>query len=550
MRHSLRAILDKAFTATAELSVVLMAAALVVILAPMLYGGSQAVIFQGTVEFRRMQLDEKMFNRGDAERLEDEIAATTAARRPVYELLDSFSQGIDVAALEDQARHIYRQLKSQLRNRAEQAPAGGESPRDLAGEAQQLRDTLLEALDSRDRVQARALLDTVLNHDGRDAFNGTVGEGFFHLAARYAHSLESVDPARREEHLAALKKVKDILTHLLGPAPLEQPQADLAQFRYGATRWDRSEQLLDELLWESQWVAAGEAQPLREVRKARAELFVGTELAGLFPYVQEHLGEMMLPRRTVYWQYFIDDCTPGHYFGGVGPEILGTLLLTLLSMVFALPVGVMTAAYLIECAGEGHFVRVIRTCINTLAGVPSIVFGLFGLALFVQLLQPAAGLAPEISILAGSMTLAVLVLPIIIRASEEAIRSVPRPYKEASLALGASGLRTFLTVTLPAAMPGVLTGVILSMSRAAGETAPILFTAAVAYRAGMPGSILHGGTRTLSYSSYDIAVGDRLAAEVPHNQWGMIMTLVLLVLVLNIVAIVIRSRLARKLRGQ
>ena len=205
-----------------------------------------------------------------------------------------------------------------------------------------------------------------------------------------------------------------------------------------------------------------------------------------------------------------------------------------------------------EVAGDSGAVRLIRTCINTLAGVPSIVFGLFGLAFFIIYLQPKLGLEGGSSIVAGGLTLGLLVLPIMIRASEEAIRAVPAAYKEAALALGAGRLRCFVTVTLPAALPGILTGVILSLSRAAGETAPILFTAAVAIGQAPwpPWAALWRGTPTLSYSAYHLAVGDRLAAVVPHNQYGMIMTLILLVLVLNLVAIGLRWRLSRRLRGQ
>jgi phosphate transport system permease protein len=135
-----------------------------------------------------------------------------------------------------------------------------------------------------------------------------------------------------------------------------------------------------------------------------------------------------------------------------------------------------------------------------------------------------------------------------IRASEEAIRSVPQTYKEASLALGASRFRSFVTVTLPAALPGILTGIILSLSRVAGETAPLLFTAAVAVGP-IPRS-LFSTTRTLSYGSWDVAVGDRLSALVPHNQYGMVVTLVTLVLCLNGLAIIVRARVFRRLKGQ
>jgi phosphate transport system permease protein len=231
----------------------------------------------------------------------------------------------------------------------------------------------------------------------------------------------------------------------------------------------------------------------------------------------------------------------------VGPEILGTLLLTLLAMVIVFPLGVISAAYLVECASDNIAVRIIRMCINTLAGVPSVVFGLFGLAFFVLFFIPLFGGPSKPCILAASLTLAVLTLPVMIRASEEAIRAVPQTYKEASLGLGAGKFRTFVKVTLPVALPGILTGVILSLSRVAGETAPILFTGAVALGP-LPKSLLDQ-TRTLSYGSYDIAVGDRLAMMVPHKQYGMVVTLVLLVLCLNAVAIILRARVFKKLHG-
>jgi phosphate transport system permease protein len=256
---------------------------------------------------------------------------------------------------------------------------------------------------------------------------------------------------------------------------------------------------------------------------------------------------MLEPRRTFYWRYFFDDSTPGHYFGGIGPEILGTLFLTLLSMIFVVPFGVISAAYLTECTREGPTIRIIRMCINTLAGVPSIVFGLFGLAFFVLFFLPLFGAPSKPCILAGSMTLAVLTLPVMIRSSEEAIRTVPQTYKEASLALGASKFRTFVSVILPAALPGILTGVILSLSRVAGETAPILFTAGIAVGP-VPKSIFQT-TRTLSYGSWDMAVADKLSAQVPHQQYGMVVTLILLILCLNAVAIVLRWRVFKRLKG-
>jgi phosphate transport system permease protein len=549
MRRFLRMLLNRAFTMTATGSVILMALALVAILGPMLHRGVGAVFFRGTYEFRRMQRTEELFARGDREALARESREIAAAQAPVYEILNGpFSMALDSALTVQDVRRVYRELGKQLDNRIESGSITRDDKMRIRRAARKLRDALQESLETNDNETALAGLAQVREAQGDPRFAGTVLEKYFTIAADYGKVVRAIDLGKRDEYRKHFLVVKDTLRRLLGPASGETA-SELMQNRYGATRWDRVRPLLDQLLWEEQWVPAENSGDLVKKRTPRADRFRGTDIERLFPLVAGNIEKMTHPRSTFYWQYFIDDSPPGHYFGGVGPEIVGTLLLTVLTMLFAVPIGITTAAYLVECARENLFVRFVRMCINTLAGVPSIVFGLFGLAFFMVTLQPALGLHEGSSILAGSLTLSVLVLPIMIRASEEAIRAVPSSYKEASLALGAGSFRTFMTVTLPAALPGVLTGIILSMSRAAGETAPILFTAAVASRLGIPDSILEGGTRALSYGAYDIAVGDRIGAQVPHNQYGMIMTLILLVLVLNIAAILVRSRMSAKLRG-
>jgi phosphate transport system permease protein len=419
--------------------------------------------------------------------------------------------------------------------------------------AQDVRDSLLEAFAATDRKEAGRLLDQALADAADPRLKGTVAEGFLAVARQYAEAVDAVDLTLRERYGKPVKEVRQTLEKLLGPRPGE-PVPTLEMNQYGATRWDRALMLTDQLLWEEEWASAGEGRQLEMARRPREERFAGTELAGLFPLVRDNLDRMLLPEPTRYWNYFTDKSLSGYFFGGIGPEVLGTLAITVLTILMALPLGVIAAGYLVEASGGSQAlsatVSVIRTCINTLAGVPSIVFGLFGLAFFVIYLPTVCPFMPSgTSILAGSMTLALLVLPVIIRASEEAIRAVPRAYKEAALSLGASRLRCFLTVTLPAAMPGILTGVILAMSRAAGETAPLLFTAAVAMKSDPFAISLSNPALVLSYTSYNIAVGDKIGAMVPHNQFGTVMTLILLVLILNVVAIVIRSRMSSKLRG-
>lgn len=543
-RLSVRSLLDKAFTFLAVLSVLIIAGGLALVVAPMLWRGAGAVFFYGTSEFRRLQLEQ--FNRGDARAVEAESAAVSAARQPLYDLLDRFRRGVDTAILTEEARSIYRELGKQLEHRG--ADAGERAA--IRATARQVRDALEAAFQATDKAAALRHLDQAdaLAADAR--LKGTVAADFAVLARDYRHVVETVDLSHRAEYAQALAVVDESIRRLFGPRPNE-PRPALVMDQYGATRWDVAQKELGRLLVAESWVQTEPGKPLIRIQRPREEQFAGTDLAPLFPLIRTHAEEMLRPRFTFYWQYFIDAGLCGRYFGGIAAEILGTLLVTLVAMLVAVPLGIISAAYLVECAGENLAVRVIRTCINTLAGVPSIVFGLFGLAFFVIFLLPRLGLPQGSSALAGGLTLGLLVLPVVIRASEEAIRAVPPAYKEAALALGAGRLRCFLTVILPAAMPGILTGIILSVSRAAGETAPVLFTAAVAIgpTPWPPWSAITRPVPTLSYASYHMAVGDRLAAMVPHNQYGMVMTLVALVLGLNAAALALRWHISRRLRG-
>lgn len=541
MKLNFRTIFDKIFTALTGLSVLLLVGILFVILGPMIRRGSGAVFFNETVEFRKMQLAE--FGHGNQAQVRAQTQRTDAVRAKVYELIDEFKSGVDIEQLSERAKDIYRTFGDQLRLK--------DIPRkqytSFRSLGRDIRNRLIEAFEATDIEQVKQQIDSVLQYENDERLKGTAAEDFFPLARQYLKAASETDLSRRAEYAKELDELEQIIEELLGPRPGETLPA-LAQFRYGATRWDQAKKLLHRLQWRQLWVKQGSSVSLVMVEKSRVEEFAGTELEPVFGYIKDNLKKMLEPKPTFYWRYFFDGSTPGHYFGGVGPEILGTLLLTLLSMVFVVPFGVVSAAYLTECTREGPIIRIIRMCINTLAGVPSIVFGLFGLAFFVLFLIPLFGGPSQPCILAGSMTLAVLTLPVMIRSSEEAIRTVPQTYKEASLALGASSFRTFMTVTLPAALPGILTGVILSLSRVAGETAPILFTAGITVGP-VPRSIFQT-TRTLSYGSWDMAVGDKLSAQVPYNQFGMVVTLVLLILCMNGLAIVLRSRIFKHLKGQ
>jgi phosphate transport system permease protein len=494
MRLGTRKLIDRGMTALGIGSIVLLAAALLVFLTPIVVRGLGAFVFRGTIEYRQLTLEK--FGRGDVDAVDAEQAQAAEARRPVYEMLSAYKKELaDGHESLDAAKKQFRADRKEMRRH--------------------------EGLADQRRADTQAELDR------REAELDRRGE-------------------QLAKHEALLVELEELIRELLGPEP-GQSVPVLWRDQYGQTRWDRAQVKLDQILNVETWVDQDDPdQPRVRVVVPRADGFEGTTLAPLFPYLENHAEAMMLPRLTFYWQFLTDTSFDAHFFGGIWPEILGTIYLTLGAMLFAVPMGVVAAIYLVEYAQEGFLVRVLRTFINTLAGVPSIVFGLFGLAFFISTMH----VSPSKSVLAGSMTLALLILPMVIRASEEAIRAVPATYKEAALSLGASKWWAVLTVILPAALPGVLTGVVISMGRAAGETAPIIFTAAVSVGKPLwPWEALSQPTPALPWNIYNLATEHEAVDEIRHVQYGMVLTLVLLVLLLNAAAIVMRARISKKLRA-
>ncbi len=238
------------------------------------------------------------------------------------------------------------------------------------------------------------------------------------------------------------------------------------------------------------------------------------------------------------WEFLTEPPRRMMTAGGIWPCIVGTFYLSIGSLLVAFPLGVTTAVYLHEYAGRSKAATVIRIGVNNLAGVPSVVFGLFGLAFFVTW----CGFG--VSIVSGMLTLAVLTLPVIIGTAEEALRQVPDTYREASLALGASKLQTIARVVLPSALPGMMTGAILGVARAAGETAAIMFTAAVFYTPKTPDS-LFSSVMALPYHMYVLATAGTDIEKTRPLQYGTALVLILLVLGMNVGAIVLRDRLRK-----
>jgi phosphate transport system permease protein len=240
---------------------------------------------------------------------------------------------------------------------------------------------------------------------------------------------------------------------------------------------------------------------------------------------------------AINWQFLSDVPRQGMRAGGIFPAIVGTVYLVLGAIIFALPIGLLAAIYLSEYSKDNYLTRIIKLAIVNLAGVPSVVYGLFGLALFVVFFKFGA------SILSGSLTLGIMILPIIITASRESLESVPHSFREVSRSLGASKWQTIRHIVLPNAISGIITGTILGLGRAAGETAPILFTVAAFYLPQLPTSIFDQAM-ALPYHLYVIST------QVPNVdekvRYGTALVLLVLVLFMNLVAIIIRYQFRKK----
>ncbi len=443
-----RKILNKSVTGFGFFSIFLLSLSLLIVLLPIIINGLGAFFFKGTIEFRRMQLEQ--FSRGDNEAVLEEYAQLKKHKKHIYKVLFSFMDKVDAEEIENS--HEYK------------------------------------------------------------------------------------EPA---------KELYKLIKEFIGPCDdLERPV--LIRDQYGETRWDKAKHKLHEILYKQTWDYSDKKKGGKLVSSLRVEEFKGTEVEPLFKYMDDNLKEMTMPRFVFYWRFLFDKSHDAHFFGGIWPELLGTFYLAVGAMIFAFPMGVIAAIYLAEYSKEGKVLSILRTFISTLSGVPSIVFGLFGLAFFINTMK----VSNSKSVLAGSLTLGLLVLPTIIRAAEEAILAVPRTYREASLSLGTSKLRTIIMVVLPAALPGILTGMIISMGRAAGETAPIIFTAAVSV--GNPlniSEIFSQPTPALSWNIYNLVTEHEAVNEIRHVQYGMVFSLVTLVLSLNMAAIYIRAKITKKLRG-
>ena len=281
----------------------------------------------------------------------------------------------------------------------------------------------------------------------------------------------------------------------------------------------------------------------RKMISENAAFFIFRLLSGLIVTVLFIILAFIIIKgvKVINWDFLTTYPTDGMKGGGIFPAIVGTFYLMAGSAVFAFPLGIMSGIYMHEYASNGKIIKFIRMMTNNLSGIPSIVFGLFGMSLFVNYL----GFGD--SIVAGSLTLGLLALPLVIRTTEEALKAIPDSYREGSLALGATKLQTIRKVILPMAMPNIITGLILALGRVSGETAPILFTCAAYYLPQLPDSIFDQ-CMALPYHLYVLATsGTDMEKQIPIA-YGTALILVVIIFLINILANAMRNYFQNKLK--
>lgn len=567
MKTSTRKILDKSFSALALSSMAIMCAAAVAFLAPIIINGSGAVWFKATVE--HFKFLREVLDRGSAQELAAMTEKSDAAREKLYSLMRAYESPADFkkisgaiasarrAAFAEAAKKSAEFVKILDENKgAASAPVikkfgegifadysglvSGAAKRSsspamaefLAGEKEALQDGARAVLEDFAKIRKLSVLE-----------KGRVRR---ELPAAALENLGAASEKVSEDN-AAYAAFKEGVWELLGPmTQADKEAAKMMRRKFGQMRMDVARKVLGESVLRIRVNSTDSSGRQTSESVLVAERFKGTPLAEMAKCAEENFTAMMQPRNTFYWGFLFDSPYDSNIFGGIFPMILGTFYLTVGAMIFAAPLGIVAAIYFSEYAKNGRVVNFLRMCVGTLAGVPSIVFGLFGLAFLINTVK----VSESKSVLAGSITLALLILPTIIRSCEEALKTVPNSYREAALGLGAGKWRAICTVILPAALPGMLTGIIISMGRAAGETAPIIFTAATSTGAAIAlADVFTEATPALPWNIYNICSEHEMADKIEHVQYGMVLTLIAIVLLLNSVAIVLRDRLQKKLRG-
>ena len=560
--------MDKSFNATAYSSLALMALVVCVFLVPIIANGVNAFVFRATVEHYKFLSENLDYDLSASEKAR--ILEADTARLKLYDMMADYERpkksGKILGELDGRKAESLKRLAA---SRGEIEAIFKLGAQERVEALKKLSEKLFEPFISEVNLLCQGAKGEGTNFALAEIFErekeslkedlkSTVNAEFSDLGFSKKSSLrrwllqapsDALEAAsdRLEFENRSYLELKKGIAELLGPRDSQEKQEkNLMRQKYGQPRWDMALKILDEDILKINLVArdASGAETLKRVDSL--EYFKSGPVEKIVEYVRDNMDKMLRPNYTVYWGFFLDSPFDSNIFGGIYPMILGTFYLTMGAMLIAAPLGIIAAIYFSEYARQGKFIELLRACVGTLAGVPSIVFGLFGLAFLINTLKISDGK----SVIAGCITLALLILPTIIRACEEALKAVPQSYREASLGLGAGKWKSICTVILPAALPAMFTGIIISMGRAAGETAPIIFTAATSTGAALGlGEIFSQPSPALPWNIYNICSEHEMAERVAHVQYGMVLTLIAIVLGLNLVAIYMRARLQRKLKS-
>lgn len=567
MSSNFRKTFDKIFTTISYLSLFVMCLVVLFFLLPIIAGGASAVFFLSTIEHDKFQIE--VLNKPPSSSFYERLKVCDSYRGALYEMINAFENSNQEAlkniennfaaerALAEK-NFILQSDKFQEALKETDSSKRSEILREISAEGFKNYLSLLADFSKDGSPAALAILskeEDAIAKLAKNAIDGLQEKIPLSLiqksAIRRALSTNCKDEISKikekiEEKNLVYTNLKKGIHELLGPENLDKKNAEkLMRKRFGQTRMNLAKDVFEKEILNLGAVSTDANGNKIQLRVSALEYFKGTKVEEIIKYLEANFNNMLSPRYTFYFGFFTDNPYDANIFGGIFPMILGTIYLTAGAMLIASPLGIIAAIYFCEYAKPGRIISILQMCVGTLAGVPSIVFGLFGLTFIINTLKISEGK----SVLAGAITLAILILPTIIRSCEEAIKAVPKSYKEAALGLGAGKWRAIIGVILPAALPSMLTGIIISMGRAAGETAPIIFTAATSTGAALAvWEIFSQPTPALPWNIYNMASEHEMADRVAHVQYGMVLTLLVIVLSLNFIAILLRTKLKRNLK--
>jgi len=565
-----RKTLDKSFNTIAYSVIVLMCVAISAFLIPIIVQGVGAFIFNATIEHEKFLSENLSYKFSD---LNDSKQKSDAVRCVLYDKINAIESPDKAKEYTILLEVILKNNLSNLKNNSSEVLKIFEEE-NFQTRLEQLKN-FCEKFSLGYEKEFLLFVDDIKNNGAQFALNTAINEHEESIVPAIKAEIENVlefkklsfnqkSSLRRNLSEAIKNKVSEQseilenennaylalkigIRELLGPQTLaEKENFKLMRQKYGQTRFNLAKDTLkNSILKLSISTRDVEGKEISLIVNSKEFFNDDENILDIINFTEANLEKMLLPHWVVYWGFFFDEPFDANIFGGIFPMILGTFYLTFGAMLIASPLGIIAAIYFSEYAKRGILISFLRMCVGTLAGVPSIVFGLFGLAFIINTCKISEGK----SVLAGAITLALLILPTIIRACEESLKRVPNTYREASLGLGAGKWKCIISVILPAALPGMLTGMIISMGRAAGETAPIIFTAATSTGGALAiWKVFNQPTPALPWNIYNICAEHELADKVLHVQYGMVFALIAIVLSLNLVAIIIRSKLQKKFK--